>query len=148
MLYKLFTKIILLSMLKTFDEAQSVKQPGSRKRLCRMNNIQVASRVIEVCRDYRILLVIIFVGYETPATASKHFASNATGQLDVLGHDRHAFRMDSAEIGILERSDQVGLGRHLQNHYRRRLETSANFEISYNLLHKTFEWQLADQQLG
>ena len=35
-------------------------------------------------------------------------SADSTGQLDVLGHDRDALGVDSAQIGVLEQADQVG----------------------------------------
>ncbi|KAE9418038.1 hypothetical protein Angca_008207, partial [Angiostrongylus cantonensis] len=63
-LYKLFTKIILSRISRTLDEAQPVDQAGFRKGFCYMDNIQTVSRVIEVCREYHLPLVLTFVDYE------------------------------------------------------------------------------------
>ncbi len=41
-------------------------------------------------------------------------ASDAPGQLDVLGHDRDALSVDGAQVGVLEQADQVGLGGFLK----------------------------------
>ena len=37
-------------------------------------------------------------------------ATDAAGQLDVLGHDGDALGVDGAQVGVLEQTDQVGLG--------------------------------------
>ncbi|KAE9412568.1 hypothetical protein Angca_009450, partial [Angiostrongylus cantonensis] len=63
-LYKPFTKIILSRMSRTLDEAQPVEQAGFRKGFCCMDHIQTESRVIEVCREYHLPLVLTFVDYE------------------------------------------------------------------------------------
>ncbi|KAL6723479.1 hypothetical protein Aduo_018478 [Ancylostoma duodenale] len=63
-LYKLFTKIILTRISRTLDEAQPQEQTGFRKGFSCMDNIQTVSRVIEVCREYRLPLVLTFVDYE------------------------------------------------------------------------------------
>ncbi|KAE9416321.1 hypothetical protein Angca_002462, partial [Angiostrongylus cantonensis] len=63
-LYKLFTKIILLRISRTLDEAPPVEQTGFRKGFCCMDYIQTVSRVIEVCREYHLPLVLTFVDYE------------------------------------------------------------------------------------
>ena len=49
---------------KTLDEAQPVEQAGFRQGFCCMDHIQTVSRVIEVCREYRMPLVLTFVDYE------------------------------------------------------------------------------------
>ena len=63
-LYKLFTKIILMRITKILDEAQPVEQAGFRQGFCCMDHIQTVSRVIEVCREYRMPLVLTFIDYE------------------------------------------------------------------------------------
>ncbi|EYB82909.1 hypothetical protein Y032_0347g3154 [Ancylostoma ceylanicum] len=63
-LYKLFTKIILTRISRTLDEAQPQEQAGFRQGFSCMDNIQTVSRVIEVCREYRLPLVLTFVDYE------------------------------------------------------------------------------------
>ncbi|KAE9413692.1 hypothetical protein Angca_002675, partial [Angiostrongylus cantonensis] len=63
-LYKLFTKIILSRISRTLDEAQPVEQAGFRKGFCCMDHIQTVSRVIEVCQEYHLPLVLTFVDYE------------------------------------------------------------------------------------
>ncbi|VDM79002.1 unnamed protein product [Strongylus vulgaris] len=57
-LYKLSTKIIL-ARISTVDEVQAVEQTGFRKGFsCRSHSI--LSRIIEVCRKYRLPLVLTF----------------------------------------------------------------------------------------
>ena len=63
-LYKLFTKIILARISRTLDEAQPQEQAGFRKGFSCMDHIQTVSRVIEVCREYHLPLVLTFVDYE------------------------------------------------------------------------------------
>ncbi|EYC07358.1 hypothetical protein Y032_0071g614 [Ancylostoma ceylanicum] len=63
-LCKLFTKIILTQISRTLDEAQPQEQAGFRQGFSCMDNIQTVSRVIEVCREYRLPLVLTFVDYE------------------------------------------------------------------------------------
>ncbi|KAE9412640.1 hypothetical protein Angca_007107, partial [Angiostrongylus cantonensis] len=63
-LYKLFTKIILSRISRTLDEAQPVEQAGFRKGFCFMDHIQTVCRIIEVCREYHLPLVLTFVDYE------------------------------------------------------------------------------------
>jgi hypothetical protein len=53
-------------------------------------------------------------------------AADASGQLDVLGHDGHALGVDGAQVGVLEQADEVGLGGFLemrrQTGFSRRIE--------------------------
>ena len=43
--------------------------------------------------------------------------ADATGQLDVLGHDGDTLGVDGAQVGVLEQADQVGLARLLQGQH-------------------------------
>ena len=63
-LYKLFTKIILTRISRTLDEAQPYEQAGFRQGFSCMDHIQTVAMVIEVCREYHLPLVLIFVDYE------------------------------------------------------------------------------------
>ncbi|KAK6726534.1 hypothetical protein RB195_004703 [Necator americanus] len=62
-LYKVF-KIILTHISRTLDEAQPQEQAGFRQGFSCLDHIQTMSRVIEVCRKYRLPLVLTFVDYE------------------------------------------------------------------------------------
>ena len=42
------------------------------------------------------------------------FTANAARELNVLGHDGDPFRMDGAQICILEQTDEIGLRSMLQ----------------------------------
>jgi len=74
-------------------------------------------------------------------------ATDAAGQLDVLGHDRHALGVDRAQVGVLEEADQVRLGRLLQGQDGRRLEAQVRLELLRELHDQALERQLADQEL-
>ena len=75
-------------------------------------------------------------------------ATDTAGELDVLGHDGHALGVDSAQVGVLEQTDQVGLASLLKGHDGRALEAKISLEILSDLTDKTLEWQLADEELG
>ncbi|KAK6734914.1 hypothetical protein RB195_018234 [Necator americanus] len=64
MLYKVITKIILTRISRTLDEAQPQEQAGFRQGFSYLDHTQAVSRVIEVCREYRLTLVLTFVDYE------------------------------------------------------------------------------------
>ncbi|KAK6765617.1 hypothetical protein RB195_025499 [Necator americanus] len=48
----------------TLDEAQPQEQAGFRQGFSCLDHIQAVSRVIEVCREYRVPFVRTFVNYE------------------------------------------------------------------------------------
>ncbi|KAK6730207.1 hypothetical protein RB195_006958 [Necator americanus] len=55
---------IITRISRTLDEAQPQEQAGFRQGFSCFDHIQTVSRVIEVCREYRLPLVLIFVDYE------------------------------------------------------------------------------------
>eukprot|EP00964_Phaeocystis_antarctica_P113979 scaffold77957_cov68-Phaeocystis_antarctica.AAC.3 len=75
-------------------------------------------------------------------------ATDATGQLDVLGHDGHALGVDRAQVGVLEEANQVRLGGLLEGDNGRRLEAEVGLEVLRDLADQALEGQLADQELG
>ena len=75
-------------------------------------------------------------------------ATDAAGQLDVLGHDGHALGVDRAQVGVLEEANQVRLGGLLEGDDGRRLEAEVGLEVLRDLADQALEGQLADQQLG
>merc|ERR1719408_128324 len=74
-------------------------------------------------------------------------AADAARELDVLRHDRHALRVDGAEVGVLEEADQVRLRRLLEREDRGRLEAKVRLEVLRDLAHEALERQLADEEL-
>jgi hypothetical protein len=55
--------------------------------------------------------------------------------------------VDGAQVGVLEQTYQVSLGRLLQSHDGGALEAQIRLEVLGDLTHQTLEGQLADQQL-
>merc|ERR1719502_2424833 len=78
---------------------------------------------------------------------SRPLATDAARELNVLRHDRHALRVDRAEVGVLEEADEVGLGRLLEREDRRALEAQVGLEVLRDLAHEALERQLADEEL-
>jgi hypothetical protein len=82
-----------------------------------------------------------------PRTHLSALATDAAGQLNVLGHDGHALGVDGAEVGVLEEADQVGLGGLLQGDDGRRLEAQVGLEVLGDLADEALEGQLADRKV-
>jgi hypothetical protein len=76
------------------------------------------------------------------------FATDAAGQLDVLGHDGHALGVDSSQVGILEQAHQVGLSSLLERQHGGGLEAQVGLEVLGNFTDQALEGELADEQLG
>ncbi len=75
------------------------------------------------------------------------FATDTTGQLDVLGHDGHPLGVDGAQVGVLEQTYQVSLAGLLQSHDGRALEAQVGLEVLGDLTDQPLEGELADEQL-
>ena len=75
-------------------------------------------------------------------------ATDAAGQLDVLGHDGDALGVDGGQVGVLEETDEVGLGGLLEGQDGRRLEAQVGLEVLGDLADQALEGQLADQEVG
>ena len=74
--------------------------------------------------------------------------TDTPGQLDVLGHDGDTLGVDSAQVGVFKKTNQVSLRGFLESHDGGRLETQVSLEVLGDLTDKTLEGQLADQELS
>jgi hypothetical protein len=75
-------------------------------------------------------------------------ATDATGQLNVLRHDGHTLGVNGAEVGVLEKTDEVGLRRLLESGDGRALEAKVGLEVLGDLTDETLEGELAEEELG
>ena len=75
-------------------------------------------------------------------------STDATSQLDVLGHDGDALGMDGAQVGVLEETNQVCLASFLKCGHGRALKAQIGLEVLRDLAHQALKGQLADEQLG
>ena len=76
------------------------------------------------------------------------FTTDTSGQLDVLGHDGDTLGMDRAQVGVLKKTNQVGLAGFLQSHNGRALESQVSLEILGNFPDQPLEGQFPDEQLS
>lgn len=79
--------------------------------------------------------------------ASAALAAQAQCQLHVLRLDRHATRVDRAQVRVREQRDHVRLRRLLDRLHRRALEAQTLLLLLRKLAHQTLERRLLDQQL-
>jgi hypothetical protein len=77
----------------------------------------------------------------------RSFAPDPPGQLNILGHDGHAFGMNGTQVGVLKQAHQVRLSCFLQGKYCTALEAQITLEVLCNFSHETLEWKSSDQQL-
>eukprot|EP00985_Skeletonema_marinoi_P032919 scaffold39981_cov219-Skeletonema_marinoi.AAC.2 len=75
-------------------------------------------------------------------------STNTTGELNVLGHDGNTLGVDSTQVGVLEKTNEVSLGGLLKGKNGRSLEAKVTLEILGDLTDKTLEGELADEQVG
>ena len=76
------------------------------------------------------------------------FSTDSSGQLDVLWHNGHPLCVDGAQVGVFEKTHQVGLAGFLKSHDGRTLETQIGLEILGDFTDQALEGQLADEQLS
>ena len=69
-------------------------------------------------------------------------------QLDVLGHDGNPLGMDGAQVGVLEKANEVGLGSLLKSGNSGTLEAQVCLEVLGNLAHQPLEGKLPNEELG
>ena len=51
----------------------------------------------------------VFLLFDSRTSCLSTFSTDTAGKLDVLGHDGHTLGMDGAQVGVLEKTDQIGL---------------------------------------
>jgi histone H3 len=69
-------------------------------------------------------------------------ATDAPGQLDVLGHDGDTLGMDGSQVGVLKETHKVGLSSLLEGEDGRGLEAEISLEVLGNLPHQALEGEL------
>ena len=75
-------------------------------------------------------------------------ASDASGQLDVFGHDGDSLGVNGTQISIFEETNQVCLARFLKCSDSGALKSEISLKILSYFANKTLERSLADEQLG
>ena len=69
-------------------------------------------------------------------------------KLDVFWHDGDTLGVDGTQVGVLEKTDKVGLGGFLEGQDGGSLESKVTLEVLSNLTDKTLERQLADEKVS
>ena len=76
------------------------------------------------------------------------FTSDSAGELDVLWHNGDTLGVDCAQVGVLEKTDQVSLACLLKSQHGGALETQISLEVLCDFTYKTLERQFPDEELG
>ncbi len=79
---------------------------------------------------------------------SRSLAADSAGELEVLGHDGDSLGVDGAEVGVLEETDEVGLGGLLESEDSGGLEAEVVLELRSDLADESLEGELSDEELG
>ena len=79
---------------------------------------------------------------------SRSLTSDSSGQLHVLWHDSDSLGVDSAEVGVLEKSNHVGLSSLLESEDGRRLESKVVLEVVGDFSHKSLERKFSNEKLS
>jgi hypothetical protein len=90
--------------------------------------------------------VVVLINKTTELLSA--FTSDTTGKLDILGHDRNPFSMDSAQVGIFKETDEVSFTSFLKSHDSRRLEAEISLEILSDFTNQALKGKLADEKLS
>ena len=85
---------------------------------------------------------------EKPTERLSPLSTDTAGELDILGHDGDTLGVDSAQVGVLKQTNKVSLGRLLESHDGRGLESQIGLEVLGDFTDQTLEGQLPDQKLG
>ena len=75
-------------------------------------------------------------------------STDATSKLDILGHDCHTLGVDSTQVGILEKTNQVSFSSFLEGKNSGGLEAKVTLEILGDLTDETLERSFADEKVG
>ena len=76
------------------------------------------------------------------------FTSDTAGELDVLWHDGDTLGVDCAQVGVLEKADQVSFACLLKSQHGGALETQISLEVLCDFTYKTLEGQFPDEELS
>ncbi len=79
-------------------------------------------------------------------TALGSLATNAAGQLNIFGHNGNSLGMDSAQVGVFEQPDEVGLRCFLQRHHCGTLEAKVALEVLSNFADQPLEGKFANEK--
>jgi len=69
-------------------------------------------------------------------------------QLDILWHNGHTLGVDCAQVGVLEKANQVSFTGLLKSADGCTLEPEISFEVLSNFSDQPLEWQFTDEKLG
>ena len=76
-------------------------------------------------------------------------ATDAAGEINVLGHDSDAFGVDSTEVDVFEKNNQIRLECFLQYHHRVAVEAAIELElVNDHVLHTANKGRATNKKVG
>lgn len=73
-IYKVFSKILLNRLSRSFDENQPCEQAGFRKNFSTIDHIQVVTQIIEKSNEYNKTLYLCFIDFTKAFDSLNHYA--------------------------------------------------------------------------
>jgi hypothetical protein len=122
----------------------SLHNPYHRTRSTLLGSYKSASLRQNLLENRSVYNVVLPKQCSTLGT----FATNATGKLDVFGHDGHTLGVDGTQVRVLEQTNEIGLRSFLKSQDSRRLETKIRLEVLGNLTDKALEGSLSDEEIS
>jgi histone H3 len=80
--------------------------------------------------------------------SSGSLSSDSSGELHVLWHDGNSLGVDGAQVGVLEKTNHVGLGGFLEGKDGRGLESEVRLEVRSDLSNESLERKLSNEELS
>ena len=79
---------------------------------------------------------------------SGSLSSDSSGELHVLWHDGNSLGVDGAQVGVLEKTNHVGLGSLLEGKDGRGLESEVRLEVRGDFSNESLEWEFSNEELS
>ena len=76
------------------------------------------------------------------------FTPDSSSELHVSDHDGNSLSVDGAEVGVLEKSNQIGFGGFLESQDSLRLEPDVVLYVSGDVLDDSLERQLSNEKVS
>ena len=78
----------------------------------------------------------------------KNFTAQASCKLHVFRYDRHALRMDGAQVRVFKQSDKVCFSGFVKREERSRLEAQVRAKVVRDLAHDAVKGESGNKKLG
>lgn len=97
---------------------------------------------------HNMLKKLGLINWDLEVSGSEFLSSDSSSELDVSDHDGNSSGVDGAKVGVLEKSDQVGLDGFLQSVDGGALESEVLSDLSSDGSDDSLERKLSQKQVG